>query len=325
MPGGGHYGMVDTDDHKVMFSCHWSGTNYCSQGIRKIHTYGDGAHYDVRSTTQTSQLIVGQTVSISRAVNSINVEGIFGSMPTGTSIRVDVSNDGGVTWKSGSVGQKVNFVNSGTSIKWRATLNGSASKTPVLGDVVLTYTTNYQTSGWYYAYQYTGSGSSNVIAATVDWTENRPAGTTVSVNVGYKASSSTCSNGNTGVQTINSPNTTKSMTGSSYYFCVRIMLSTSSSGATPSISDLSIALHSNAPSQPGLSIDGQSAWKRSAQSGALIGPLSVSDSALVNALNAAVPDSGSGTVDIPIELTSESAGKLSITSFEITYLSLIHI
>ena len=171
MPGGGHYGIVDTDDHKVMFSCHWSSTSYCSQGLRKIHTYGDGAHYDVRSTSQTSQLIVGQTTSISRAINSINVEGIFGSTPTGTSIRVDVSNDGGVTWKSGSVGQKVNFVNAGTSIKWRATLNGSASKTPVLGDVVLTYTTNYQTSGWYYAYQYTGSGSSNVIAATVDWNE----------------------------------------------------------------------------------------------------------------------------------------------------------
>ncbi len=319
MPGGGHYGMVDTDDHKVMFSCHWSGTNYCSQGLRKIHTYGDGAHFDVRSTSQTSQLIVGQTTSISRAVNSINVEGIFGSTPTGTSIRVDVSNDGGVTWKSGSVGQKVNFANAGTSIKWRATLNGSASKTPVLGDVVLTYTTNYQTSGYYYAYQYTGSGSSNVIAATVDWNETRPAGTSITVNVGYKASSSSCNTGNSGVQSYTSPNTTKSMTGSSSYFCMRIMLSTSSTGATPSISDLSIALHSNAPNQPGLSIDGVSAWKRSSSAGALIGPVSVTTGALADALNDAIPDTGSGTVDIPIELTSESAGKLSITSFEITY------
>ncbi|MGB0312623.1 MAG: hypothetical protein ACPGDD_01890, partial [Poseidonia sp.] len=323
MPGGGHYGMVDTDDNKVMFSCHWSSTSYCSQGTRKVHTYGDGAHFDVRSSSVSSQMIVGQTTSISRAVNTIDVDGIFGSFPTGTSVRVDVSNDGGVTWKAGSVGQKVTFANSGTSIKWRATLNGTASKTPVLGDVVLSYTTNYQTSGYYYAYQYIGSGSSSVVAATVDWNETRPAGTSITVNVGHKTSSSSCGTGGSGVQSYTSPNTTKSMTGSSYYFCVRIMLSTSSTGATPSITDLSIALHSNAPRQPGLSIDGASAWQRSAQAGALIGPTTVtsqqSGNTLLQKLNDAIPNTGSGTVDIPVELTSESAGKLSIVSFEITY------
>ncbi len=323
MPGGGHYGMVDTDDNKVMFSCHWSSTSYCSQGMRKVHTYGDGAHFDVRSSSVSSQMIVGQTTSISRAVNTIDVDGIFGSFPTGTSVRVDVSNDGGVTWKAGSVGQKVTFANSGTSIKWRATLNGTASKTPVLGDVVLSYTTNYQTSGYYYAYQYIGSGSSSVVAATVDWNETRPAGTSITVNVGHKTSSSSCGTGGSGVQSYTSPNTTKSMTGSSYYFCVRIMLSTSSTGATPSITDLSIALHSNAPRQPGLSIDGASAWQRSAQAGALIGPTTVtsqqSGNTLLQKLNDAIPNTGSGTVDIPVELTSESAGKLSIVSFEITY------
>ena len=323
MPGGGHYGIVDTDDHKVMFSCHWSSTSYCNQGTRKVHTYGDGAHFDVRSSSVSSQMVVGQTTSISRAVNTIDVDGIFGSFPTGTSVRVDVSNDGGVTWKAGSVGQKVTFANSGTSIKWRATLNGTASKTPVLGDVVLSYTTNYQTSGYYYAYQYIGSGSSSVIAATVDWNETRPAGTSITVNVGHKTSSSSCGTGGSGVQSYTSPNTTKSMTGSSYYFCVRIMLSTSSTGATPSITDLSIALHSNAPLQPGLNIDGKSAWKRSAQSGALIGPTTVtsqqSGNSLLQELNDAIPNTGSGTVDIPVELTSESAGKLSIVSFEITY------
>ena len=84
------------------------------------------------------------------------------------------------------MGQKVNFANSGTSIKWRATLNGTTTKTPVLGDVVLSYTTNYQTSGYYYAYQYVGTAASNVIAATVDWNETRPAGTSITVNVGTR-------------------------------------------------------------------------------------------------------------------------------------------
>ena len=331
MPGGGHYGMVDTDDHTVVFSCHRgisSGTNYCTQGVRKVHAYGDGAHHDVRSSSLTTQLVVGQTTTTSRPISSVNVDGIFGSTPSGTSINLDVSNDGGSTWKTGRVGQKVTFANAGSSLKWRATLNGTTAKSPVLGDVVLTYTTNYQTSGYYYAYQYIGSGSSSVIAATVDWNETRPAGTSISVNVGHKAGSSTCGNGGTGVQSYTAPNTTKSMTGTSYYFCVRIMLSTSSTSVTPTISDLSIALHSNAPVQPGLTIDGVSAWKRSASAGALIGPTTVSESGqhtpqtpkpLLKALNDAIPNTGSGTVEIPIDLTSESAGKLTITSFEITY------
>ena len=323
MPGGGHYGIVDSDDNKVFFSCHYFSTSYCTQGLRKIHSYGDGALFDARTASISTQTIVGQATTISRAVSAIDVDGIFGSTPTGTTINVDVSNDGGTTWKSGRVGQKVSFANSGTSIVWRATLNGTASKSPVLGDIVLSYTTNYQSSGWYYAYQYIGTGASNVIAATVDWNETRPAGTSITVNVGHKASSSTCSNGNAGVQSYTSPNTTKSMTGSSYYFCVRIMLSTSSTSVTPSISDLSIALHSNAPNQPGLNIDGKSAWKRTAASGALIGPVTItsqqSDNTLVDKLNDAIPNTGSGWIDIPIDLTSESAGKLTIVSFEITY------
>ena len=323
MPGGGHYGIVDSDDNKVYFSCHYSSTSYCTQGLRKIHSYGDGAHFDVRSTSVSSQMVVGQSTSIPRAVSSINVEGIFGSIPTGTSIRVDVSNDGGTTWKSGSVGQKVNFANSGSSIKWRATLNGSASKTPVLGDVVLTYTTNYQTSGYYYAYQYMGyQAAVSTVAATVNWTETGPSSTSVEVVVGY-GSTSTCSSGSSGMTRFTSPNQTQPInpyTSSSVYYCVRIQLSTSSTSATPSLTGLSIALHSNAPDQPGLNIDGQSAWKRAASGGTLIGPLSVSNNAVVDALNDAIPDSGSGVVEIPIELTSESAGKLSITSFEITYI-----
>ena len=97
MPGGGHYGMTDTDDHKVMFSCHWSSTNYCNQGTRKVHVYGDGAHYD-------QGVLLGVLANDRRsddldfpAINSINVNGIFGSVPAGTSVNVDVSNDGGVT------------------------------------------------------------------------------------------------------------------------------------------------------------------------------------------------------------------------------------
>ncbi len=323
MPGGGHYGIVDSDDNKVHFSCHWSSTAYCSQGNRKVHIYGDGSHFDVRSASTSSQTVVGQTTNLARAVNTINVDGIFGSVPTGTSINVDVSNDGGTTWRTASVGQKVTFANSGSSIVWRATLNGSASKSPVLGDVVLSYTTTYQSSGYYYAYQYIGSGTKTVVAATVNWTENNPGSTTVRVNVGYGATSTACNNGNSGVLSFTAPNQTKSVTGTSYYYCVRIMLSTTSTSVTPSISNLTIALHSNAPTQPGLKIDGKTAWQRTAQAGALIGPTTVSSqqsgNSILQKLNDAIPDSGSGTIDVPVDLIAESSGILAIDSFEITY------
>ena len=322
MPGGGHYGIVDTDDNKVFFSCHYSSTAYCTQGLRKVHSYGNGAHFDVRSSSLSSQMVVGQTISTTRAIDTINVDGIFGSIPTGTSIRVDVSNDGGATWRSAGVGQKVVFSSANSYVKWRATLNGTASNTPVLGDVVLSYTTNYQSSGYYYAYQYVGSGTKSTVAATVNWTETGISSTSVKVNIGYSSSTS-CSSGSSGVVSFTSPNQTKPMTGSSYYFCVRIELSTSSSAYTPSITDLTIALHSNAPDQPGITIMDQSAWKRSAQSGALIGPATVtsqqSGNTILAKLNDAIPDSGSGIAEIYINLTSESPGILILESFQITY------
>jgi hypothetical protein len=322
MPGGGHYGMVDTEDHKVYFSCHYY-ASYCSQGQRKIHVYGDGAHFDVRSSSVSTQMIVGQTVSLSQAVDSITLSGVFGSTPTGTSIQVDISNDGGTTWKRAAIGQKVTFLNTGNSMTWRATLNGSASKTPVLGDVALSYTTNYQTSGYYYAYYYVGSGTKTTVAATVDWIETGPSSTSVKVNVGYSSSTS-CGSGQSGVVSFTSPNQTKSMSGTGYYLCLRIELSTSQSRFTPSLTDLKIALHSNAPQQPGIDIDGKNVYKRSPQNGALLGPLTVtsttSGNTILNTLNGAIPDTGSGIVDIPIELTSSSAGILVLESFQITYI-----
>ncbi|MCH1461711.1 MAG: hypothetical protein L7U25_05070 [Candidatus Poseidonia sp.] len=324
MSGGGHYGMTDiAENHEVYFSCHWASTSYCSQGLRKIHTYGDGAHYDVRTPSVTSQMIVGQATTTTRAIDTVSLKGVFGSIPSGTSINVDISNDGGTTWRSASVGQKVIFSSTGNSVVWRATLNGTSAKSPVLGDVVLSYTTSYQSSGYYYAYQYIGSGTKTVVAATVNWSETGPSSTSVVVNVGYGASSTACNNGNSGVASYTAPGQTKSMTGTSYYFCVRISLTSSSTSVTPSISDLTIALHSNAPSEPGINIAGKNAFRWPASNGALLGPLTVSSTqsgnSLVTKLNDAIPDSGQGIMDIQIDLTSASSGILTIESFQITY------
>jgi hypothetical protein len=82
-------------------------------------------------------------------------------------------------------------------------------------------------------------------------------------------------------------------------------------------------MHSNAPQQPGIDIDGTNVFTWPAQNGALLGPLTVSSSSypdIVDTLNKAIPDFGSGVVDIPIDLVASSAGILTLESFQITYI-----
>jgi len=320
MPGGGHYGLVGNEDNQIMYACHYSTTAYCTQGVRKVFTYGDGSLFDARTPTATSSMVVGATTTLTKAIDFVDFNAIIGTMPTGTSIKVDVSNDGGLTWRAGSPGQRINFASAGNSLVWRATLNGTASASPVLGDVMLSYVTSYTSSGYYNAYDYSAAGP--LVAITVDWDEDRPVGTTIRVMVGLTTSIS-CSSGASGVKTFLSPNTTQTINSASNRPCVRVELSTSNTGVTPTISNLSIAYHSNAPSEPGINIDKQNAYRRPAQDGALVGPMSVrstqSGNTLVDKLNLAIPDSGSGIKDIQIDLVAASSGVLILESFSITY------
>ena len=73
-------------------------------------------------------------------------------------------------------------------------------------------------------------------------------------------------------------------------------MTTSNSAATPFITDLSIAQHSNAPSEPALIIDGVKVWSRSAAEGALVGTQTitvVNPDSIITTLNNAIPDTGS--------------------------------
>ena len=108
--------------------------------------------------------------------------------PTGTSIEIDISNDGGQTWKKASVGQTVNFANSGNQLKWKAYLNGTTSVTPILDLVNVEYIASYTTSGYLYVYQYIGSSSSNTVAVQVDYNATMPSGTSIRINHGPGAS-----------------------------------------------------------------------------------------------------------------------------------------
>ena len=321
MPGGGHYGLVGGgEDNTVMYACHYSSTAYCTQGVRKAFTYGDGSLFDPRTPTSTSATVVGPTTSLSRAITTVDLSAVLGAVPTGTSIDVDISLDGGSTWKAGSPGQRLNFATPGSSLVWRATLNGTSTEAPVLGDIILSYVTSYLSNGYYNAYSY--STGSSIVAITADWDEDVPVGTSVRVMVGYSSSTS-CTSGSTGVQSFLSPNTTQNVNSGNSRPCIRVELSTSNSGLTPTVSNLSIAFHSNAPSEPGINIDKRSAFRWPANNGALVGPLAVRSTqpgnTLVDKLNDAIPDTGSGIKDVQIDLVAASSGILVLDSFEITY------
>ena len=116
-----------------------------------------------------------------------------------TSISVDLSNDGGSNWRNVNAGQTVIFPSASNSLLWRATLNGTATATPILDGIGVEYTTSYVNSAYMYVNQYVGSGVKTTVAATLDWDATTPSGTSIRVNYGY-SSSSTCTSGSTGVQ-----------------------------------------------------------------------------------------------------------------------------
>ena len=330
MPNGGHYGITQIDDEgKLYYSCYH--TSYCNTVQRKIHNWGDGSITDSRTPTATSTTVYGQTTTASRSVDQIKLQSAIGYMPTGTSIAIDVSNDNGATWKSISVGSTKTFASSGNKITWRATLNGTSTATPVLDQVTVQYTTNYYTSGNFYVRSNYNNPFPAYVAATIHYNATVPSGTSLSVQLGG-SSSSLCSSGLT---SFGQSGLTKAFTTPSYgYICLKVSFSTSNSANTPVLEDIQVALHSNAPENPGFEIHKPHpipenfnpplsptvGWK---ENGPLIGTKTINavgaTNTIIKAFNDRIPDTGAGFVDIPIDLTSESSGILTLASFSVTY------
>ena len=337
---GGHYGLVEADGGKLSFSCSYYSTAYCPSSSRhKIYHHGDGALFDARTPTSTSNLIVGTAISISKPISEYEVKSILGYLPSGTSISVDLSNDGGTTWRNVNAGQTVIFSSPSNSLLWRATLNGTASATPILDGIGVEYTTSFVNSAYMYVNQYVGSGTQTTVAATLTWNSTTPSGTSIRVNYGY-SSSSTCTSGSTGVQTWTTAQSgqTKSLSPTGYYMCLRVELSSSNAQSTPSISNISVAQHADAPEEAGIEIGGlldpdkpydwttPTCWKMPASNGALMGPITVTHltvsggvNNLLKCLNDRIPDTGAGIANLSIGLVSSSSGVLELQSFSVTY------
>ena len=321
LPGGGHYGLAEYDDTKLVFTCFYS-TSYCSGSpsyMYKFQFVGTGLLWDARSPTATSATVQGATTNIAGSVSSLKVAGLFGYVPSSTSITLEVSNDGGTTWMTAVSGQTVTFSSAGTRITWRATLTGTSSATPILDGVVIEYINQYSTSGYIYGYQYTG-GTTNIVAATVHWNASTPAGTSVTINLASGSSSTSCNSGSTGVTSFTQSGQSKSLSSSSYYACFRIDLRSSSIYNSPTLEDLHIQFHANVPKDVSLKIANSTVWtKQGNLFGAATASSSDPSSSFLSTINSKIPSTGAGYVDLEVELTSASAGMLNLVSFTVTY------
>ena len=318
--GGGHYGITETDDSRIAFACHHQ--SYCNSQSRKISTYGDGELFDARTPTSTSGVITSATSTLTKSVSQLTLAGLIGVSPTGTSIEIDISNDGGTTWKRANIGQPVNFQNAGNQLKWKAYLNGTSTVTPILDLVNIEYIASYTTSGYMYVYQYIGSGASNTVAVQVDYNATTPSGTSIRINHGPGASTTSCGNGNTGVyQYTQSGQSRATPSNSGYYHCMRIELQSNSASYSPVLHNLSIKMFSNVPEDVSMKVGSRTVYTGQ---GALLGSQTIasssSGSALLTAFNEQIPENGQGTIDLPIDFASSSSGKLTLESFEVQYI-----
>ena len=304
--GGGHYGMDQLGDNTIGYQCHYS--SYCSGKTNKIQRMGSGVVYDSRSVSTSSSVVTSYTNTISRSVTELTVSALVGYIPSNTSIELEVSNDGGTTWMSGVFNQKLTFSSPGSSIVWKAYLNGTSKETPVLDFVSLSYTANYLTSGYMYL-RSSGiySSTTGPVAITTWWNASTPSGTSIRVEIRDSGSTKTVSN---------SGDTTQLTWTSSYlYIYVRLY---SSGSDTPTIEDLNFAMYTNAPERVGIDIggDGSDEWE---SQGILFGTTTQGGINFVTEFNKLIPDTGAGTAIIPVHVTSESAGIVTLERFSVTY------
>ena len=308
--GGGHYGMDDMRDNTFGYQCHYY--SQCSSSQRNvIQREGTGVIYDERSITSTSSVVTSKTTSVSKAISKVTVSGMVGYVPDNTSIELEISVDGGTTWMSGRVGQTLNFANAGSFVVWKAYINGTTTETPALDFVSLTYVVSFQSSGYFYLRSNYYSGSAPV-AVTAYWNSSTPSGTSLRVEVQDSSTKQFQYSGDT-----------KQISMTSGYIYIYVRYSSTGSD-TPVLEDLNIALHSNAPNQVGINIgesgmNGFTPGKEWTHQGTLIGTVTRGGVAFVSAFNAIIPGTGSGTISIPINISSESAGIVTIERFSVTY------
>ena len=322
-------------DGEIAHTCLYaSSTSYCPTAAtnRKIITTGNSAADWMGTPSSISATVTSSTLTLSRAISEVTLDSAITWEPTGTSVDIEVTNDGGTTWKpANSVGQVVTFSNTGTSIAWRAWLNGSSSAAPLIDTVGISYISSYVNSGQFRLYRSSSTGGTYPVAASVWWNASTPGGS--SIDVYFRDGGTSCTSG-TRVD-VPSPGSTVSFSGTSSTYmnlCFDFDAGGTNSQSTPTLYDVNIVQYTNAPRDVKIDIydDDQSTliscpvggyeWE---YDGVLIGTTTARDSApntdLRDAFNCIIPGTGTGTEVIGVQVSSAAAGKLKITSMTIEY------
>ena len=317
-PNTAHYGIDHLGDGEIGFTCFY--TTYCGASqTRKVHTTGAGAVTTVGTPSSNTAVVTSNTETLTSMVNSVGFDVAILHTTANSSIEFEISNDGGNSWRAATYGAQVSFPSSGNQIVWRAYLNGTSSEVPILDTVGLTYTTTYTGSGHLRMYKYIGS-SAKPVAAQVWWNASTPGGSSITV---YFASNYNCGTPTWSVPSSGSTVDFENPAISSYLTLCVYLYAGGSNGYTPTLEDINVSLHLNAPTDVRIDIGGDNSNEWTHQ-GSLIGVVTASSSTssgnmLDDALNDAVPGTGSGTVLVPIKVRSASSGIVRITSFSVTY------
>ena len=307
----GHYGIADDGEGNVLYSCFYSAiTSYCpTTTSRTVLKSGIGATFEHRSSSQSSSIAIGSTTNLASSISAITLNGLITYEPSGTSVEIEVSVDGGNSWKAATLGNQITFANAGNQVKWRAYLNGTNNSiSPIIDKVQLTYVSSFASSGYIRGYKYLGTTGTAPVAAKVWWNSTTPGNSYFNMyfQIGQQYS-------------VNTPGQTISFSGSSTYIYFYIYFYSGSGNAnTPTLDDFSIQIFSQAPQNVKMDIgdDGTDEWSHT---GTLLGVVDASNANLLNSINNEIPGTGVGTITIPISLSSTAPGLVKINSFELSY------
>tara|TARA_B100001750_G_scaffold111235_1_gene87863 strand:- start:340 stop:5337 length:4998 start_codon:yes stop_codon:yes gene_type:complete len=317
-PNRAHRGIEPTDSGNIGWTCYYN--TLCPSGnSHKILTSGRSVAYNM-GTPSGNSTVTSSAISATRTASVITLSAAISWKPTGTNIDYEVTNDGGLTWKAAQLGSQVTFTNSGNQLGWRAYLNTTNnSVAPVLDSVSISYTGSYLASGYMRMYSYMGGTTiSRPIAATVWWNASTPGGSSLVVK--WLTSTTSCSSTQQNL-VHNNPGQSVDFGSSTFTyltFCIYFYAGGSGNVDSPVLEDFQVALYSNAPKDVELDIgaDGTDEWTHT---GTLLSTATADGASLVSSLNNLIPNTGSGTILVPIRVKSSNAGKLDINNFQITY------
>ena len=310
-------GLEDIDGELAITCLYAASTAYCPSTInQKIIKRGHGAADWIGTPTSTSATITSSTKTITKPTNQLTISLAATWEPSGTSIDFEVSNDAGATWKrANSPGQTITFTNAGNQLAWRAWLNGTSSTAPIIDLIGISYTGTYNPTGQLRSYRYS---SPYPVAATVSWNASTPGGSYLDVY--FRTGSSSCTSG-TRLNVAQSGDTV-SLTYSGYLSICIDFYSGSNNAYSPTLNEINIATYTNVPKDVKIDIggDGSYEWE---YTGNLLGTVTANSgsggSSLESAFNSYIPQTGSGTIIVPIKLFSSSQGQVEIKSMNIQY------